>query len=229
MVSLDCWVWGHPFKVMGFPGGSVVKNLLASARDLSSIPGSGRSPGEGNGDPLQYSCLENPMGRGAWRVTKTKQQQLKVMPGVRPWLQSWKRAQLAICHLGWVSLVPVKMYPGSSFVTGKKEKGPCPQWRELCWGAEEAACLGPQDRGRKGNRAFCLTRPWSKTRPADPNAPSLWDSREAGPSTVWEDISSCSVGMFTERWACGTRGWFVLWGCSQEWWGLGDTWVVSDG
>ena len=50
----------------------VVKNLPASAgdiRDLGSIPGSGRSPGEGNGNPLQYSCLENPMDRGAWWAT----------------------------------------------------------------------------------------------------------------------------------------------------------------
>ena len=38
-------------------------------RDMGSIPGSGRSPGEGNGNPLQYSCLENPMDRGAWRAT----------------------------------------------------------------------------------------------------------------------------------------------------------------
>ena len=54
---------------MGFPGGAVVKNPPASAgdtRDVGSIPGSGRSPGEGNGNPLQDSCLENPMGRGGW-------------------------------------------------------------------------------------------------------------------------------------------------------------------
>jgi len=50
---------------MGFPGGSVVKNLLASAGDTGSIPGLGRSPGEGNGNPLQYSCLETPMDRRA--------------------------------------------------------------------------------------------------------------------------------------------------------------------
>ena len=46
--------------------GSVVKNLPAKAGDWGSIPGSGRSPEEGNGNPLQYSCLENPMDRGAW-------------------------------------------------------------------------------------------------------------------------------------------------------------------
>ena len=57
---------------MGFPGGLVVKNLPANgvdARDAVSIPGSGRSPGGGNGNPLQYSCLENPMDGGAWRAT----------------------------------------------------------------------------------------------------------------------------------------------------------------
>ena len=53
----------------GFPGGSVVKNLPANsgdARDVDSIPGLGRSPGVGNGNPLQYSCLENSTGRGGW-------------------------------------------------------------------------------------------------------------------------------------------------------------------
>ena len=54
---------------MGFPGGSVVKNLPANAGDSGSIPGSERFPGEGNGNPLQYSFLENPMDRGAWRAT----------------------------------------------------------------------------------------------------------------------------------------------------------------
>ena len=48
---------------------SEVKASACNARDLSSIPGSGRSPGEGNGNPLQYSCLENPMDRGAWWAT----------------------------------------------------------------------------------------------------------------------------------------------------------------
>ena len=51
---------------MGFPGGSEVKASASSVRDPGSIPGSGRSPGEGNGNTLQYSCLENPMDGGAW-------------------------------------------------------------------------------------------------------------------------------------------------------------------
>ena len=52
----------------GFPDGSVVKNPPANAGDAGSIPGSGRFPEGGNGYPLQYSCLENPMDRGAWRA-----------------------------------------------------------------------------------------------------------------------------------------------------------------
>ena len=52
-----------------FPGGSEGKESACSAGDPCSIPGLGRSHGEGNGDPLQYSCLENPMGGGAWQAT----------------------------------------------------------------------------------------------------------------------------------------------------------------
>ena len=52
-----------------FPGGSVVKNLPANAGDLGLIPGSARSPVEGTGSPLQYSCLGNPTVRGAWWAT----------------------------------------------------------------------------------------------------------------------------------------------------------------
>ena len=51
------------------PGGSVIKNLPANARDTGSILGSGRSPGEGSDNPLQYSCLENSMDKGAWQTT----------------------------------------------------------------------------------------------------------------------------------------------------------------
>ena len=72
----------HPFSVLflyatfsffvcylvDFPGGSDGKASAYNVGDLGSIPGSGRSPGEGNGSPLQYSCLENPMDGGAWRL-----------------------------------------------------------------------------------------------------------------------------------------------------------------
>ena len=57
------------FGGSGFPGGSVVKNPPANAGDVGSIPGLGRSPGDGNGNPLQYSCLGNPVDRGEWQAT----------------------------------------------------------------------------------------------------------------------------------------------------------------
>ena len=56
-----------------FPGGSEDKASACNAGDLGLIPRLGRSPGEGNGNPLQYSCLENPMDQGAWRA---------IVPGV---------------------------------------------------------------------------------------------------------------------------------------------------
>ena len=59
----------HIVKAMGFPRSSVGKESACKAGEPGSIPGSGRSPGEGNGNPLQYSCLENPMDGGAWQAT----------------------------------------------------------------------------------------------------------------------------------------------------------------
>ena len=52
--------------ISGFPGNSVIKNLPANSGDAGLIPGLGRSPGEGNDNPLQFFCLGNPMDRGAW-------------------------------------------------------------------------------------------------------------------------------------------------------------------
>ena len=85
-ISVSCLVFsywlfplptGHHFKlyylfILGFPGGLAVKNPPANATDtgdMGSIPGSGRSPGGRNGNPLQFSCLENPMDTGTWRAT----------------------------------------------------------------------------------------------------------------------------------------------------------------
>ena len=56
-------------KYLGFQGSSVIKNMPANAGDVGSIPGSGRPSGEENGNPLQYSSLENSMDRGAWWAT----------------------------------------------------------------------------------------------------------------------------------------------------------------
>ena len=64
----DVSTWILVFK--GFPGGAEVKVSICNVGDLGSIPASGRSPGEGNCNPLQYSCLENPMDGGAWWATR---------------------------------------------------------------------------------------------------------------------------------------------------------------
>ena len=62
-------IYANACLYMGFPGGSAVKNPPANVGNPGSTPGSGRSPGEGNGNLLQYSCLGNPMDRRAWRAT----------------------------------------------------------------------------------------------------------------------------------------------------------------
>ena len=60
---------GYVYMYKGFPGGSVGKESACNAGDPDLIPGSGRSPGERNGYPLQYSCLENSMERSTWKAT----------------------------------------------------------------------------------------------------------------------------------------------------------------
>ena len=62
-------LFGHYSWIWGFTGGSDSKEPACNAEDPCLIPESGRSPGEGNGNPFQYSCLENPMDRGGWQAT----------------------------------------------------------------------------------------------------------------------------------------------------------------
>ena len=64
-MKLDFFTGGYKIAFLGFPGGSEVKASACNAGDLGLIPGWGRSPGEGNGNPFQYSCLESPMDGGA--------------------------------------------------------------------------------------------------------------------------------------------------------------------
>ena len=83
-IELDSWIWEEKSQVQvmrlvvrvsqaelhwGFPGGSDGKESACNAGDLGSIPGSGKSPEEGNDSPFKYSCLENPEDREAWRAT----------------------------------------------------------------------------------------------------------------------------------------------------------------
>ena len=63
---LSHWLYMLGHWIMGFPGGSKGKASACNVGDPGSIPGLGRSPGKGNGNPLQYSCLENSMDGGAW-------------------------------------------------------------------------------------------------------------------------------------------------------------------
>ena len=69
ILILTIFINGVAGEFKGFPGGSVVKNPPANTGKAGLIPGLGRSTGEGNGNPLQCSCLGNPMGRGAWTTT----------------------------------------------------------------------------------------------------------------------------------------------------------------
>ena len=85
-------------------GALVVKNLPANAGDISDvspIPGSGRSPGERHGNPLQYSCLENPMARGTWQATVHRASKSRTQ---RKWLSTWK---MSVCRdrTSWSSKV----------------------------------------------------------------------------------------------------------------------------
>ena len=69
-VEKNCYLGSLSMTIHGdFPGGLEGKESACSVGDLGSIPGLGRSPGREHGNPLQYSCLENPMDREAWRVT----------------------------------------------------------------------------------------------------------------------------------------------------------------
>ena len=111
-------IWVLLKYCLGFPGDSMVKNPPANAGYAGSIPGLGRSPGEGNGNPLQYSCLESIMDRGAWwatvhevaksrtRLSNTSQSVDQVRDGVGcEHLQSLRARSLKTSssnvHLGW--------------------------------------------------------------------------------------------------------------------------------
>ena len=102
-------------KRRGFPGGSDGKESACNAGDPSLIPGSGRSPGEGNGNPLQYSCLENPMDRGAWWATVhgvTKSwTQLRDYQKDLPTMQ-----ETQVQSLGWEDLLEKEMATHSSIL-----------------------------------------------------------------------------------------------------------------
>ena len=96
--------------ITGFSGGSVVKNPRVNAGDAGSVPGSGRSPGGGNGSPLQCSCLENSMDREAWwatvhGVTKSQTQQHTCLPSHQGF-PSASNSKESTSNMGDTGLIP---------------------------------------------------------------------------------------------------------------------------
>ena len=105
--------WHLPWALRASQMAPVVKNPPANARDrreAGSVPGSGRSPGGGNGNPLQYSCLENLMDRGAWQVTAHGTAKSPT------WLSDWALAVyldkdwIICCYCCWPSAAPWKEF-----------------------------------------------------------------------------------------------------------------------
>ena len=113
--SVGCTVSAHsPLPPSSTPGGSEVKAAARNAGDPGSIPGSGRSPGEGNGRPLQYSCLENPMDGGAWQAavhgvakSRTRLSDFKTRQKELPWgFPPGSEVKASACNSGDLGSVP---------------------------------------------------------------------------------------------------------------------------
>ena len=124
--------------IEGFPSGSVVKNLSTNAGDMGLIPGLGRYPGGGNGNPLQYSCLENFMDRGTWRAT--------VHRVAKNWmlLSTWMEKEMATHSsiLAW--RIPWTEGPGGLQSTGLQRVGhdwATSLFKEYCVGKVKVAQL----------------------------------------------------------------------------------------
>ena len=145
----------NTFYLLGFPGGSEVKGSACIAGDLGSIPGLGRSPGEGNGKPLQYSCLENPMDGEAWWAT---------VHGV-----SKSRTQLSDFTFTF-HLLGVLVFQKSSkillCISHEGKPGPCPklvlsQWCPTLWDLTD--CSMPGSLSITNSRSCpnsCLSSQW---------------------------------------------------------------------
>ena len=105
-------------KSVGFPGGSDGKESACSVGDPGSIPGSGRSPGEGNGHPLQYSCLENPTDGGAWRATVHGVTDSRTRPS-------------AFTHLHFTNLYFLMQFYTKQISPNSANQGLCETWKSL--------------------------------------------------------------------------------------------------
>ena len=133
-----------------FPGGSVVNNLPANARamrDVGSIPGSERSPEEGNDNPLQSTCLENPMDRGAWWAT------IHRVAKSRIWLSMHTYFYLQFCCAGYSACsrhLSTPPFPTLLYATTG-----CPPWLTACL-ASTSLCVQLVGSGGRTGEAFIL-------------------------------------------------------------------------
>ena len=121
---------------MSVPGGSEGRESACNAGDLSSIPGSGRSPGEGNDNPLQYSCLENPMDRGDWRAA---------VHGVSK-SQTWLSDSHLHFHISismWLLLAPLTVIAGDGpgWVQSSSPSLQKDHWDKPSCGLRRKACI----------------------------------------------------------------------------------------
>ena len=134
---------------MGYPGTSAVKNLLVNAGDTGSMPGLGGSPGEWNDNPLQYSCLGNPMDRGAWWATVYGVAQSPT------WHSDWTTTTLLIWHLIhlFLSFLQIQRWQKSndiSYAAVQAKENPsfggtslAVQWLRLCVSNAGGMCSIP--------------------------------------------------------------------------------------
>ena len=148
---------------LGFPSGSEGKESVCNAGDLGSISGSGRSPGEGNGYPLQYSCLENPMDRGAWQVQSVGSQRVRHSRATNfhfffppPNLSSMDHLSLTnLESLDLWRIIPWKICH-ISFVTIRAQNGNASQWK--CCPNTSQALLRDVVTVRPTRGSFCSQR-----------------------------------------------------------------------
>ena len=176
---------------MGFPSGSDGKECASNAGDLGSIPGLGRCPGEGNGYPLQYSCLENPMGYSPWGrkqtwLSITHHHQGKKGPGPSPWPAD------SSCSLA--GNIGFLLEEGS--LDGKKKKKSCyRQGRWNCFlmqwnfngGVSQAALVVKNSPANAGDIKDLGLIPWSGISPGKRNSNPLQYSCPENPMDrgVW--------------------------------------------
>ena len=162
-------VFIHGIHALSFPGGSDSKESACNAGDPGSIPGSGRSPGEGNGDPLQYSCLENPMDRGAWQAT---------VHGI---------ARVGWLRVGWLSHWAAATTPFNKVICKDSICNKVSLWGSI-WSWIEGSTIQPST---STNSLHYSSRQWHAVHQSNGAVPS-----SSSTSCVWTDLFQLSASSF---------------------------------